>query len=312
MRRKQLRVIVTGVVLFALAAPLWAQETLLSKVWVIFNKSQDDPRLVGKSGKLLLDEAGRKLIIESEEKPLEVNFDDVQKMIFEVTHTMRGGGARAAGATLLAGGLGGAIVRFQLVTNHICCFEYKAPDGSMQRYVLEVPEDKQKEVFNKLQNIFGEKAATPNFAEKAEKLEKKARKELQSKQSVSVKVDKVHHPLPDIKPDKALVVVVCPAARARDAGRGGSSKIDANGRVVAATKLGTYSFFYLDPGEYVLLSQVNYGQGIRINLEGGKDYYFTNDWGIGSGEVRSGLTRHSREIVMFYVSGAWYSDWQQK
>jgi hypothetical protein len=127
-----------------------------------------------------------------------------------------------------------------------------------------------------------------------------------------VKVDKVHHPLPDIKPDKALVVVVCPAAQARDAGRGGSSKIDANGRVVAATKLGTYSFFYLDPGEYVLLSQVNYGQGIRINLEGGKDYYFTNDWGIGSGEVRSGLTRHSREIVMFYVSGAWYSDWQQK
>jgi hypothetical protein len=63
MRRKQLLVIVSALVLLVLAVPLWAQQTLLSKVWVIFNKSQEDPRLVSKGGELFVDESGRKLVM---------------------------------------------------------------------------------------------------------------------------------------------------------------------------------------------------------------------------------------------------------
>ena len=310
MRRTQLLVIVTGLVLFALAAPLWAQQTAFSKLWVVRNKSQKDPRLVSKSGELFLDEAGRKLTIKSEQKSSEINFDDVQKMVFEVTHSMRGYGGRAIAAQLAGGALAGALVAGQQVTNYVCYLEYKTPDGILQHSVLEFPEDRQRDVNNKLQNIFGEKATVAKFEEKEQDVEKKTLKEVQSKQNV--KVDKVHHPLPEIKPDKALVVVVRPAANARYAGKGNQAKIHANDRVVLVTKIGTYNFCYLDPGEYLLVSQAENAEAIRINLEPGKDYYFIQNDRMGFWKGRTSFTRHSRELVMFHVSGAYYSDWQQK
>lgn len=310
MRRQQLLMTVSGLVLLVLAVPLWAQQTRLSKVWVIFNKSQDDPRLVSKSGDLFVEESGRKLIVKSEQKPLEVSLDNIQKMLFEASYSARGMGLRAVGGALLAGGVGASLVAGQRVTYYICYFEYKAPDGSMQRYVLEFPEDRQEEVTNELLQTFGEKASFVKFDEKSEEVEKKTLKDLQSKHSVTV--DKVYRPLPEIKPDKALVVVVWPATRAREAGRGVQAKIHASDHVVLVTKDGTYSFCYLDPGEYLLVSQAAYAMGIRINLEAGKDYYFTQHFGQGFKGLRVGLTRHSRELVMFYVSGAYYSDWERK
>lgn len=57
-----------------------------------------------------------------------------------------------------------------------------------------------------------------------------------------------------MKPDKATVVVVCPPLAARNAGFGNQFKLHANDEVVAVNKTGTYSFAYLDPGKYRLIS----------------------------------------------------------
>ena len=86
-----------------------------------------------------------------------------------------------------------------------------------------------------------------------------------------MKADKKNHPLPELKSDKALVVVVCPALAARHAGKGDQIKLHANDKVVAVNKQGTYSFVHLDPGEYQLVSQAGNPNGFRITLEAGKE-----------------------------------------
>ena len=40
-----------------------------------------------------------------------------------------------------------------------------------------------------------------------------------------------------------------------------------NDQVVAVNGSGTYTFFYLDPGEHLLVSQANDLTGMRIKLE---------------------------------------------
>ena len=85
-----------------------------------------------------------------------------------------------------------------------------------------------------------------------------------------------------MKADKALVVVVCPPLAARFQGKGGIQyKLHANDRVVAVNTMGTYSFAYLDPGDYLLVSQTETANGFHINLEAGKDYYFLQDTFMG-------------------------------
>jgi hypothetical protein len=77
------------------------------------------------------------------------------------------------------------------------------------------------------------------------------------------------HPTPEIKSDKALVVVVCPSPAARYSGKGNQVKLHANDHVVVVNKMGTYGFAYLDPGEYLLVSQTENASGFQMKLEAG-------------------------------------------
>jgi hypothetical protein len=82
--------------------------------------------------------------------------------------------------------------------------------------------------------------------------------------------------------------------------------------VVAGNKPGTYSFAYLDPGEYLLASQAENASGLKLTIEAGKDYYFLQNTFMGVFKSRTGLSQQSKEIVLHEMSGAGYADWKRK
>ena len=73
---------------------------------------------------------------------------------------------------------------------------------------------------------------------------------------------------------------------------------------------GSTLFAYLDPGEYLLASEIkNTASSLHISLEAGKGYYFLEDIMNDDGAV---LSRHTKELVMHQVTGARYADWKVK
>jgi hypothetical protein len=158
--------------------------------------------------------------------------------------------------------------------------------------------------------VLGDRATVAEFPEQEETIDKNTLKDLQSKHDL--KVDQKNHPLPDLKPDKALVVVVCPPLAARYEGKGVQYKLHANDQVVAVNKMGTYSFAYLDPGDYLLVSQTENASGFHMKLEAGKDYYVLQDTFMGTWKAHTTLSRHSKELVMYELNGAYFSDWKRK
>jgi hypothetical protein len=123
----------------------------------------------------------------------------------------------------------------------------------------------------------------------------------------SVRIRRPNPPLPEVSKDRALLVVVCPAL---EGARRQPVNLDANGRVIAVNELGTYSFVYLDPGEYAIVSQAENARALRVKLEAGKAYYFFQDV-LEAGE-RTGLSMHSKELAQFEIAGASYSDWRRE
>ena len=121
-----------------------------------------------------------------------------------------------------------------------------------------------------------------------------------------------NRPLPEVEPDKALAVVVCLPLGARYAGKGIQFKVHANDRVIAVNKMGTYSFAHVDPGEYLMASQSENAQGLKVKLETGKEYYFLQDVWMGAWKARTGISLHLKELVMYELAGAWHSDWKRK
>lgn len=82
--------------------------------------------------------------------------------------------------------------------------------------------------------------------------------------------------------------------------------------MVAVNKMGTYSFAYLDPGDYLLVTQTENASGFRMTLEAGKAYYLLQDTFSGMWKSRTRLSRHTKELVMYELSGAHYADWTRK
>ena len=281
------------------------QQQVSQKVKARFNKNENDRRLVDKDADLTLDDGARKLLVKNDERPLELSYGDIQKVVFDVSTHMRGGGL-----SQVVGGLAGAAMASKHVNDYWCYIEYKKPDGSVQSYMLEIEKEAAPTFIEKMETVFSGKVTVAEFAEKDEKLEKDTLKDLQSKHDM--KVDEKNHPMPETKPDKALVVVVCPPLAARYQGKGNQFKLHANDKVVAVNKMGTYSFVYLDPGDYLLVSQVENASGFRMKLEAGKDYYFLQDTFMGMWKARTALSRHTKELVMYELSGAHYSDWTRK
>ena len=87
-------------------------------------------------------------------------------------------------------------------------------------------------------------------------------------------------------------------------------KLHANDHVVAVNNWGSYAFAHLDPGDYLLASEIKgTASTLRISLEAGKTYYFLEDIVNDDAAV---LSRHTKELVMHQVTGARYADWKKK
>jgi hypothetical protein len=76
--------------------------------------------------------------------------------------------------------------------------------------------------------------------------------------------------------------------------------------------MGTYSFAYLDPGEYLMATQSENASGMTVTLEAGKAYYFLQNTFMGWWKGQTRLSQHSRELVMYELSGAYFSNWSRK
>jgi hypothetical protein len=79
--------------------------------------------------------------------------------------------------------------------------------------------------------------------------------------------------------------------------------------VVAVNKEGTYSFAYIEPGKYRLVSQADDANGFEMELEAGKTYYFLQNTFQGGDTV---LSRNSPELVNYLMSGTYFADWSRK
>ncbi len=286
------------------------QQTVFDKVKARFNRSEQDRRLVDKEAILVFDDATQKLSVRCPEKPLEVQYGEVQKVIFEASTRMPGSVTAAAlGAGI--GGLAGAAIQTgmdnRFTRSYWFYLEYKKPDGSLNLYLLETDKRASAQVIEKAKTVFGARVTITSFDEKAEEIKKNQLKDLKSKHSLDV--DRENRPMPEIKPDKALVVFVCPPMAARLAAQGNQIKFHANDQVVAVNKMGTYSFVYFDPGDYLMASQSSNAIAISIRLEAGKDYYFQQDIFYGGD---TGLARHSKELALYELSGTYYANWKRK
>ncbi len=281
-----------------------AQPTTFPKVKVRFSKPADR-RMVDKDVDLTFDDAGNRLTTRGEHQPLSVAYGDVQKVVFDVSRHMRGGAM-----SQVVGGLVGAAMAAQRVNDYWMYVEYKDKDGKTVPYLMEIDKADADTVIKKSQALFGDRVTITAFTELATDIEKNTLKDLQSKHEMDP--NKKDHPTPELKADKALVVVVCPSLAARYAGKGIQFKFHANDKVVAINKWGTYSFVYLDPGEYTLVSQTENASALKIKLEAGKDYYFLQNTFMGTWKAKTGLSRNAKELVTYEMEGAYYSDWKRK
>ena len=309
------------------AKPGWTQRPVSAGVQVRFSKSGTDRRLMESSGTLIFDDAARKLAVKSSEKPLELAYDDVAQVVFDSTRHVRGASTgKTIGLDTLtsiakAGGPLGQVIGYSSdaaielrrgmpVTDYWMQIDMKMPGGNIKPTLLEIATDDAGAVMAKAQTVFGNNVHVTDFPEVGKDIEKKTLKNARDKHTV--KVDRINHPDPQLRPDKALVVVACPAV-----GVPGSShwqfKLHAGDSVIAVNEPGTYSFAYLDPGEYQVVSQAAYlggnANGFTMKLEAGSNYYFFQNVMPGYKTV---LSRNAKEIVMYEVQGSYYSDWKRK
>ncbi|MFY9845558.1 MAG: hypothetical protein WA718_11520 [Terriglobales bacterium] len=312
-----MRLVITLICLLCFSVSgLFAQKTVFEKVKIRRYQSTKNRVLVDKIGTLAFDDSARKLSFEDHAGDnIEVGYDDVLEAIFEVTTHMRGGAAStAAEASVAALSLGGLVVSSAIARVHVNDYwlylECKGPSHN-RAVLIDLPKASSAQVIDKANSVFGSRVSVTDFPEKGAAIKTEDLKALRSKQAV--KVDKQYHPLPELRPDKATVVVVCPALAARYAGSGIQFKLHANDQVIAVNRMGTYSLAYLDPGKYRLVSQAENANGFEMDLEGGHQYYFLqNTFQQTLTPNQTALSRNSRELVMYLLDGSYFSDWKPK
>jgi len=292
-------VLIVGALVLMCCASAWAQQTTYGDVMARFSRSATNRSLVSKDVVLILDETARQLIVRHQERPLTVGYDDIERIVFDVSTHKRGGWA----ALLAPGAIGDAIGNSQ-VQEYWCYIEYKGTDGATQQYMLVIPKKASSAFIAKMQTLLGAKVTVARFDERGEEIKKKTLPDVGSKHDL--KTDKVNRPMPEVKPGLALIVAVCPSVSIQVSPQ---YKIHANDRVVLVNKEGSYGFAYLEPGEYLLASQFINAHGFRMKLEAGQAYYFLQDT---VGEGTTALSRHTKELVMYELSGAAYADWKRK
>jgi hypothetical protein len=293
---------------------LFSETTKFEDVKIRRHKSAEKRELVDKIGVLSFDDDARKLAFRSDAGDnFVVPYSDVSKVVFDSDAHMNAGAASLAVAALSP--LGGALVARIHVHDRWLYLEYRQGDHS-EKVLLVLPGAIYDKATAKTQSLFGERVTIAKYIEKGEPIinkdgdiDKSRVPDLKSKHSM--KLDRMTHPLPEVKPDQATIVVVCPPLAARNTGWGNQFKLHANGKVIAVNKMGSYSIAYVDPGKYSLISQAENANGFDMDLEGGKTYYFIQETfeGIVKGETM--LSRNSPDVVMYLVDGAYFSDWKR-
>jgi hypothetical protein len=264
------------------------------------HKSAEKRELVNKIGALSFDDDAQKLTFQSKAGDnFAVRYSDISKVIFDSdTH-------------------GTAWIASVHVHDRWLYLEYRQGDNS-EKVLLVLPRAVYDKAIAKSQSLFGERVTISNYPEKGEAIVDKYDDMDKSripdwKAKYSIKLDRATHPLPEIKSDKATVVVVCPPLFARETGFGIVTKLHANGKVIAVNEMGTYGIAYVDPGKYSLISQSENANGFDMDLEAGKTYYFIQETVIGAfGRTLTMLSRNSPEVVMYLVDSTYLSDWKRK
>jgi hypothetical protein len=304
------------ILLLSGVALLFGDSTTFDHVKIHRHKSADERQLVDKVGVLAFNDGARKLTFASRaDDVIDVPYGDVSKIVFDATTHMRGGWPANV---LVAGGMPGLAARDIIVgarvRDHWLYLEYNQ-GGHPQQTLLVIPGDLTEKAIAKAKEAFGDRVTVADFPQKSEEIQKddeidKSRvPDLKSKHSLTL--DRTNHPLPEIKPDKATLVVVCPPLAARNTGRGNQFKLHANGKVVAVNKMGTYSIAYVDPGKYSLVSQAENANGFDMQLEAGKTYYLLQNALQGIAKGKTMLTRNSPEVAMYLLDGSYFSDWKR-
>jgi hypothetical protein len=149
------------------------------------------------------------------------------------------------------------------------------------------------------------------FEEKQREIPKEEMKALEDDYTVTVK--KGEPPaVPGVRANQALVVVVCPAVDTADTGRGSQYRLYANGKIIAVNRMGTHNFVFLDPGRYTLMTKAGNAGELTMDLEAGKDYYFFQNTFMGFASTKNTLTRQSKELVTYELTGTYPVEWQPK
>ena len=276
------------------------------------HKSLADRTLVSELGTLTFDDNRRTIMFKDDANDkLVVPYDSVDKALFETTEHMRGMTPVSflAGAIPFAGMVAGPAVAGHHVSDDWFYLEYGS-DPHREKVLLQLPQDKFASVINKANNLFEAKVIKAEYVVKGEQFDPS--KLPRHKEKDELKIDKRNHPLPEIKPDKAVVVVLCPPVRGGYDGLKYQFKVHANDEVIAVNKWGTYSFAYLDPGKYRLASQSENAYWFEMELEAGKSYYFLQNTFQGVVKNQASLTRNSPELVSYLIDGSYYSDWRRK
>jgi hypothetical protein len=249
--------------------------------------SPKDTRLATFSASVVLDDAGRAFTVRTEKperRTITVPYEDILKVIVE-----------SASATATPGTVAPEA--------HYWFYFERKPGAYPERFILDLGHEGA-ELLNKTRGLFGGRLQTLDFPMAEELLNLNSLSDLST--NYSLRVRRPSPPLPSVPNDRALIVAICPSVE-------GSKKdpinLDANGRVVAVNEPGTYSFEYLDPGEYTMISQAENARRLHVKIEAGKVYYFFQD-PLDAGE-RTGLTMHSKEIAQFEIAGSAYSDWRR-
>jgi hypothetical protein len=298
-----------------LSSRLYAEKPFSTQVKILRYPDKDQWGLIVKPGTLSIDNSASKITILSEpsynedQYRLEITYENIEKVNFEITTQMHG--VTIGTALLSAAPFGGAIAGDAIALRSInVCWLYLGYKASSHEssILLFVPKDNCKGVVDTATTALREKVKVLDY-QKGAKIDLNRLKDVNSKQIV--KIDKKNHPLPEIKPDKATVIVVCP-------GRQSSLtkyqfKLHANDQVVAVNEIGTYSIAYLDPGKYRLASQRQDANGFDMELEAGHEYYFLqNVFQRNIVPNESVLSQNSPELVTYFLHETQFSDWKLK
>src|SRR6185295_4953331 len=190
MRRSLFPILVLVLLWSRATAP---QPTVFTDVKVRFNRSEKDRRLVDKVAVLVFDSAARKLVVNSPESPersLNIPYDTIQDIHFEITTHMRGGVLAeligAAAAVSVGVPEAGVPLSSKKVNDYWCYIEYLDSSSRIRNQMLEIGKNSSDRVFETMVQTFGDRVKKVEFAEQAEPIEKSSIADLQSKHQIKV------------------------------------------------------------------------------------------------------------------------------